>query len=308
MIKRTLYFGNPAYLSLRYEQLVVQLPDPREQALVADKNTIPIEDIGLIVLDHPQITLTQALLAALVLEGIAVVSCDNNHMPVGMWLPLSGHTLQQVRFKAQIEASLPLKKQLWAQTVQAKIRNQAWLLGHTGKENARLIHMVNEVKSGDPDNKEAQAAAIYWRHFFIPTVENFTRNRDGGMPNILLNYGYAILRAIMARSLTASGLLPTLGIHHHNKYNAYCLADDIMEPYRPWVDQLVWQLAAKWQGQTELSQTLKREMLVLPVKDVWIDGERSPLAIAAQRTAASLVKCFEGKQKKVSYPYFKDVK
>lgn len=245
MIKKTLYFGNPAYLSLSKSQLVVRMPEVEQAEHLAESirqesvRTIPIEDIGVVVLDHRQITLTQGLMAALLNNQTAVITCDDRRMPAGLLLPLEGNTLQNERFRSQIEASVPLKKQLWQQTVVAKIENQAYVLEKQLNEPAARMHyLADTVKSGDTTNCEAQAAAYYWQHLF-PDIPGFTRGREGPPPNQLLNYGYAILRAVVARALVASGLLPVAGIHHHNRYNAYCLADDIMEPYRPFVDALV---------------------------------------------------------------------
>ena len=240
MIKLTLYFGNPAYLSMRLGQIVVKQPDVSESAGEETKvRTVPIEDVGVIVLDNKQITLTQALLEMLLDNNCAIITCDSKHMPVGLMLPLAGNTVQNERFRAQLDASLPLKKQLWQQTVQAKIRNQAAMLEIAMGEPAKNMQIWSEaVRSGDPDNVEARAAAYYWKNIF-PDEEEFFRDQNGDGLNALLNYGYAILRAIVARSLVSCGLLPTLGIHHHNRYNAYCLADDIMEPYRPYVDKMV---------------------------------------------------------------------
>ncbi|MDD4690606.1 MAG: type II CRISPR-associated endonuclease Cas1, partial [Eubacteriales bacterium] len=245
MIKKTLYFGNPAYLSLRNEQLVLRLPEVEKNDSLSDsfkkesERTIPIEDIGVIILDHKQLTITHGLLEKLIENNTAVITCDSNRLPVGLMLPLTGNTTQSERFRNQIDTSLPLKKQLCQQTVKAKVENQAFVLRSTRKEVVKnMLIWANDVKSGDPDNYEARAAAYYWKNLF-PEIEGFSRDREGVAPNNLFNYGYAILRAIIARSLVASGLLPTLGIHHHNKYNAYCLADDIMEPYRPFVDKMV---------------------------------------------------------------------
>ena len=237
MIKRTLYFGNPAYLSLRNSQLVINLPDANGMDDRTGHNTIPVEDIGVVVLDHHQITITHGLMEALLANNTAMITCDSSRMPVGLMLPLSGNTTQHERFQAQIDASLPLQKQLWQQTVQAKIENQAYVLKNQRKVIVKnMLVWANDVKSGDADNLEARAAAYYWANLFSD-IPDFRRGREGIPPNNLLNYGYAILRAVVARSLVASGLLPTLGIHHHNRYNAYCLADDIMEPYRPFVDK-----------------------------------------------------------------------
>jgi CRISPR-associated protein Cas1 len=157
------------------------------------------------------------------------------------------------------------------------------------------------VNSGDPDNCAAIAAAYYWKHIF-PDFLEFRRERYGPPPNNLLNYGYAILRAIVARSLVASGLLPTLGIHHRNQYNAYCLADDIMEPYRPYVDRVVCQIIRGNGRFLEMTPNMKKALLGIPAIDVQIDGQKSPLMNAVQRTTASLAKCFEGKSRKLLYP------
>ena len=307
MIKKTLYFGNPTYLSLRSEQLVIKLPEVEKGDLPDSfkqdaTRTIPIEDIGVIVLDHKQITLTQGVIEKLLENNCALITCGNNRMPVGLMLPLCGNTTQNERFRSQLNISLPLQKQLWQQTVQYKIRNQASVLG--GMRGTIVKNMqawVKEVKSGDPDNLEARAAAYYWRNLF-PEIPDFTRDRGGCPPNNLLNYGYAILRAVVARSLVISGLLPTLGIHHHNRYNAYCLADDIMEPYRPYVDELVVKIVDSGVDCSELTKEIKSQLLTIPVIDVVINGEHSPLMIAVGQTTASLYKCFSGELRKIMYP------
>lgn len=307
MIKRTLCFSNPAYLSLRNAQLVIKLPEV-EKADVSDSfkceatTTIPIEDIGVVVLDNKQITITQGVLEALLENNCAVITCDSSHLPVGLMLSLCGNTTQNERFRCQLDASLPLKKQLWQQTVQYKIRNQAAVLQTTHGSVARnMLAWAADVKSGDSDNLEARAAVFYWRNLFAD-IPNFTREREGIAPNNLLNYGYAILRAVVARGLVASGLLPTLGIHHHNRYNAYCLADDIMEPYRPYVDALVVKLRQRGAVGDELSIDLKRELLQIPTLDVTIGSKRSPLMVAVGQTTASLYRCFNGEQRKITYP------
>lgn len=308
MIKRTLCFSNPAYLSLKNEQLVIKLPqveknDDLPESFKADAvKTIPIEDIGVVVLDNKQITITQGLMEALLGNNCAVITCDKSHLPVGLLLPLCGNTTQNERFRQQLDASLPLKKQLWQQTVQAKISNQASVLKRCrDAEIGNMLKWQNDVRSGDPDNLEGRAAAYYWKNMFLE-VDGFTRDREGVPPNNLLNYGYAILRAVVARSLVASGLLPTLGIHHHNRYNAYCLADDIMEPYRPYVDELVVCYTNENGYPDELTSEIKRVMLSIPVLDVRINGQRSPLMLAAGQTAASLARCFSGESRKLVYP------
>lgn len=308
MIKRTLCFSNPAYLSLKNEQLVIKLPQVEKNAELPDSfkeqavHTIPIEDIGVVVLDSKQITITQGLLEALLENNCAIITCDKSHLPVGLMLPLRGSTTQNERFRNQLDASLPLKKQLWQQTVQAKIRNQAAILADCREtETGNMRKWATEVRSGDPDNLEGRAAAYYWKNMF-PNVDGFTREREGVSPNNLLNYGYAILRAVIARVLVASGMLPTLGIHHHNRYNAYCLADDIMEPYRPYVDELVVNYTDQNGYPNELGTAEKQAILGIPVMDVVIDGRRSPLMLAAGLTAASLYRCFCGESRKIAYP------
>jgi CRISP-associated protein Cas1 len=307
MIKRTLYFGNPAYLGMRNSQLEVRipqvekndtLPESFKQSLVT---TIPIEDIGVVITDHQQITITHSLIAGLLENNVALITCDATHHPTGLMLPLSVNTVQSERFKHQIEASLPLKKQLWQQTISAKITNQANLLKRRNIEVDNMLHWADSVKSGDAENHEARAAAYYWKSLF-PKELGFLRDRFGAPPNNILNYGYAILRAIVARGLVGSGLLPTFGIHHRNKYNAYCLADDIMEPYRPFVDELVCSIIENGEDFTDLSTSIKKQLLEIPVKDILIGGETSPLMVGIQRTTASLAKSFEGDTRKIVYP------
>lgn len=309
MIKRTIYFGNPAYLSLSQSQLLVRLPEVekndclptefRKEALAK----IPVEDIGIVVLDHKQVTITQGLLEALLNNNSVVITCDSSHHPIGLMTSLSGNSIQNERFRAQLEASEPLKKQLWAQTVSLKIKNQHLVLKSKGIDGSYLIPFYKNVKSGDPENFEATAASFYWRNIF-PLLPDFRRSREGNSPNNYLNYGYAILRATMARSIVSAGLLPTLGIHHKNRYNAYCLADDLMEPYRPFVDEIVFGILKENGTKEDIPKETKAQLLKIPAIDVMLDGEKSPLMLATQRTAVSLVKCFSGEQRKILYPEF----
>lgn len=307
MIKRTLLFSNPAYLHLRNSQLVIKLPEVEKNEELPESfkkeatTTIPVEDIGVMIIDNGQVTLTHGLMAALLENNTAVIICNEIHHPNGLLLPLSGNTLQSERFKVQIEASEPLKKQLWQQTITAKINNQAAILKKEGKDNNKLVYFSRSVKSGDPDNVEGRASYHYWQNLFAESI-NFSRKRDGDPPNNLLNYGYAILRAITARNLVASGLLPTFGIHHRNRYNAYCLADDIMEPYRPFVDEIVLQIVKSVPDYTELTTEIKKMLLGIASVDVQFDHERSPLMVGMQRTTASLVQCYEGIARKIVYP------
>lgn len=311
MIKKTLCFSNPAHLSLRDGQLVIRIPEVEKSDSLTDEFkranivTRPIEDIGVVVLDNKQITITTGALAALLENNCAVITCDSKSMPIGLQLPLSSHTTQNERFRNQIQASLPLQKQLWQQTIQFKIKNQAAVLKMYTKADIRCMQVwANEVRSGDTDNHEARAAVYYWKNLF-GHIEGFIRDREGVSPNHLLNYGYAILRAVVARGLVSSGLLPTLGIHHHNRYNAYCLADDIMEPYRPVVDQFVYQIIEQYGIDIELSKDIKAELLSIPTLDVVINGKRSPLLVGVSQTTSSLFKCFNGELRKIAYPEIK---
>jgi CRISPR-associated protein Cas1 len=301
MIKRTLFFGNPAYLRFKDEQLVVSLP---EASMLPEKDrtiTIPIEDIGFVVIENQQITLTHQLISALLENNVALITCDSRHMPAGLLLPLEGNTTQSERFKSQIDASEPLRKQLWQQTIRQKILNQAAVLRQEGRKANNMKYWADQVKSGDTENHEGRAAAYYWGELFDSSLD-FRRDPDGFAPNNLLNYGYAILRATVARSLVASGMLPTFGIHHHNRYNAYCLADDMMEPYRPYVDQLVLEIMDGNEIPDELTKVHKAKLLQIPVLDVTINNRRSPLMLATQQTAASLAKCFAGELRKIEFP------
>lgn len=307
MIKKTLYFGNPAYLSLKNSQLVIKIPEIvktdslPESFKQCSEITKPIEDIGIIVLDNNRITITSGVLEAMLENNCAIITCDSKSMPIGLLLPLYGNTTQNERFRQQLDASLPLTKQLWQQTVKVKIGNQAAVLKNCAGEEIRCMKAwAADVKSGDSDNLEARAAAYYWKSLF--KIERFTRDREGIPPNNLLNYGYAILRAVVARGLVASGLLPTLGIHHHNRYNAYCLADDIMEPYRPYVDELVYGIVKSGLDYAVLTKELKAKLLTIPTLEVVISGKRSPLMVAVGQTTASLYKCFSGELRKISYP------
>ena len=297
MIKRVLCFTNPAYLSLHDYQLVVEQPaaDPP-----VPKRTIPIEDIGVVILEHKQITITLALTAALLDNNCAIITCNDYHLPMGLLLPLDGHNLQSERYQEQINASEPLRKQLWQQTVSSKIRSQAYVLSKIPVENRNMLTWASSVRSGDADNLEGRAAAYYWKNVFGDTT--FVRGQFEDIQNAMLNYGYSVVRAMMARSLVAAGLLPTLGIHHHSRYDAYCLADDIMEPYRAFVDLKVLELLPLYKNSETLTPVIKRDLLSITTADVIIEEHRSPMMIAMQTTANSVRQCFSGEARKVIYP------
>ncbi len=236
MLKKTIFFSTPCYLHIKNSQLVYK-PHTDEKP----ETTFPVEDIGFVVIDNRQISVSMSVLELLIENNVAVVFCDSTHNPKSLLLNLDGNHIQSEIFSNQINASEPLKKKLWKQTVEAKIDNQIRLLKKLNKDYIKLYEYKNSVKSGDADNREAVAARVYWKRLFSDI--EFKRDVGGEFPNCALNYGYAVVRSAVARSLTGSGLLPTLGIHHCNRYNAFCLADDIMEPFRPIVDEAVYNIS-----------------------------------------------------------------
>lgn len=295
MIKRTIYFGNPAYLSIKHRQLCINIPETEEV------RTIPVEDIGIVVLDNPQITITYNLIQALLENNVALITCDTTHHPSGLMLPLESNVLQSERFQAQVRASDALKNNLWQQTIIAKIKNQGAVLQELGIDHKPMMQWAKRVKSGDSDNLEARAAAYYWQNIF-EQEPSFRRERFGEFPNSFFNYSYSILRALTSRALMGSGLLPTLGIFHKSRYNAYCLADDIMEPYRPYCDRLVIKAINTYPGVETLTKDIKAILLSLTVVDVVMDKKRKPLQIAMNLTTSSLSKCFSGERRLIKYP------
>ncbi|WP_417431537.1 type II CRISPR-associated endonuclease Cas1 [Halpernia sp.] len=293
MLKKTILLENKTSVSTKNLQLVIKT-ELRE-------STIPAEDIGYLVVDHPQVFLSIPAMNLLIENNAAIIICGNNHLPNGMFLNLNSHHIQQEIFRVQMEASLPLKKQLWQQTVVEKITNQGLLLEKiTGESNSHPF-LASRVLSGDTSNMEGVAANLYWRAFFENSILQFKRERFGDFPNNFLNYGYAILRAATARALSGSGLLNTLGIHHRNKYNAYALADDMMEPFRPLVDEKVFELVERNEGQ-DLTTGVKVELLKILTQTVYFNDEKSPLMVGLQKTTSSLQQCFTGEKKKINFP------
>lgn len=262
---------------------------------------IPIEDIGVLVLDSNQIVISHALISALMDNNSAVISCNDKHLPYGLMLPMFSHHAFTQKMHNQINSSLPLRKNLWKQTVIAKISNQAALLRKNGKNDNKMQYYIRQVKSGDPENIEGRAAAYYWDNLFNHYF-SFYRSIEGGYPNSFLNYGYAVLLAVIARSIVASGMIPSFGIHHRNKYNPWCLASDIMEPYRPFVDKVILNIMEEFPDKEELTPEIKRHILQIPAMDIVIDRNNSPLMIGTQRTTASLADCFEGTARRILYP------
>jgi CRISPR-associated protein Cas1 len=290
MLKKSLLLENKTAIKLKNNQLQIET-DTRNAS-------IPVEDIGFIVLDHPEIFISIPAMNYLVENNTAVIICGSNHLPNGMFLNLNSHHIQQEIFKNQIDASVPLKKQLWQQTIIEKITNQGILLEKIENSKNQFDFLASKVLSGDTTNMEGVAASQYWKRFF---ESSFKRERFGDYPNNFLNYGYAILRAATARALSGSGLLNTLGIHHKSKYNAFALADDIMEPFRPVVDEAVVQIMKNYDEQ-ELNTQIKAELLQILTRTVYFKTEKSPLMVALQKTASSLQQCYTGERKKIKYP------
>lgn len=294
MIKQTLFFASPVRLSLRYNQLIIRKKDCDEIV------SRPIEDIGCVVLENQMISATLPLLNELVKNNVAVVLCDAKMMPSSMLAPLEANTTQAESFKHQLSATEPMRKQAWKQVVEAKIANQAALLAKLGKECAGIKALAANVKSGDTDNREGAAARIYWSQLF---GDGFRRDRYGDAPNDMLNYGYTILRAAVARALLGSGLMPAFGIFHRNRYNAFPLADDLMDPYRPYVDEIVHDQFTN--GCSGITQDFKLDVMRVLTCDVEIGNVVRPLQIALTFTSASLCKYFAGKVKRLSLPIYK---
>jgi CRISPR-associated protein Cas1 len=290
MLKRSLFLGNKASLNTKLEQLVIKT-ETRE-------TSVPIEDIGFVVIEHPEVYISVPALIKLSENNVAVIFCDAKHLPCSMLLNLNSHHIQEELFKNQINATEPLKKQLWQQTVKNKIRNQAEHLKLLNKPYEVLNFYESKVLSGDSENREANASTHYWKYVF---EFNFKRERFGEYPNLFLNYGYIVLRAAVARALSGSGLLNTLGIHHHNKYNAFCLADDIMEPFRPLVDAKVIEILENYE-EKELTVKIKAELLSVLTQTVYFEDSKSPLMVALTKTASSLQQCFSGTERKINYP------
>ena len=293
MLKRTLVFSNPMTLSLKNCQLVLAYKDDPD-----NKVTIPIEDIGVVIIEHQQVSITIPLMNALVEGNVQVVMCNNRGMPSAMLQSFEGNNLQGENLRNQMGAGEVLKKQLWKQIVEAKIRNQAALLNKVGQEGDRLKQYYQNVKSGDADNREGIAARIYFSELF---GESFLRDRTVPGINALLNYGYAILRAATARALVSSGLLPAIGIFHHNRSNAFPLADDVMEPYRPYVDEIVYDMAL--QAKLDLTKDVKAELINVLYADTQFSRVTRPLSVGLTLTTASLSKCFAKEQTKLSLPF-----
>lgn len=292
MIKRTIEVSSgPTHLSIRNAQLVVSRD--REEL-----SAIPCEDIGLVIIDHPAVTYSHAVVTALAEQGAVIIACGKNHHPVALVMPVEANSLHTERLRAQVESSRPSSKRLWQQLVQAKVRAQAEVLDAEHPVRRKLLALVDTVRSGDPSNIEAQAARAYWPALFPDG--GFRRDPEGAPPNNLLNYGYMALRAAVARAICGAGLHPSIGLHHRNRYNPFCLADDLVEPLRPMVDE---EVRALWQaGCREVDKDTKSRLLGLLVRTVETAGEKGPLMVGLGRMMASLVRCLEGVERRLEIP------
>ena len=280
-----------ARLKVRYDNLVIERQD-------AEPVSLPLADVGVLIVSHPQVSFTHAVLSGLTAAGGAFIACDRKHMPAGMLLPLKGHFVQTERFAQQANASRPTSKRLWQQIVRAKIRNQAAVFKDVRGEDSGLSALIRQVRSGDPANIEARASRRYWPALF---GDDFRRHEDDG-PNAVLNYGYAVLRAIVARAICAAGLHPSLGVHHHNRYDTFCLADDLMEPMRPIIDRAAAALVNEHGADLELDRDVKAALLTALTGRVGMRGERRTLFDAAARSASSLAAVFADKRKELDLP------
>ena len=295
MIRKTLEFSTPGTrLSVSHRQLVIDRPDQ-------PKVTRPLEDLGVVIVDDVRATYTQSVFLELLGAGATVLVSGRNHLPVGIMLPLDAQHVQTERHRAQIAAKEPVKKRVWQALIRAKIAQQAAVLTHFTGGHAGLAHMAGRVRSGDPDNLEAQAAQRYWSRLFGAV---FRRDRDADGVNALLNYGYAVIRAAVARAIVAAGLIPSLGVHHRNRSNPFCLADDLFEPYRPYVD---WRVKLLMGDETnpppDLSQRETRAALLsLFNETVQVDERRLPLLYAIQAGATSLCRSLTGGDRSLALP------
>ncbi len=293
MIKRTIGISQKAYIFHKDEQLHIKMEE--------NEPTIPIEDIGVVILEDHQSTISVSALNALMENNSVIIGCDKKHTPNSIMFPISANVLHTAVLKTQLKASAPLKKQLWQQTIKSKLINQATALRSRGINTKPMELWAKKVRSGDPSNFEGRGAAYYWRHFFS-LKDKFIRDPEGEGLNSALNYGYAILRAAMGRAIVGSGLHPSIGLHHKNQYNPFCLADDLMEPYRPFVDLNVLQLYEQQGTQMELTTENKKQLLSILSVDTFVGNDRKPLMLSLTTTTASLVRCFAGDSKKIMYP------
>lgn len=292
MQARVVDIGCPASIRAKWKLLVVEPQDGEEQS-------VPLEDLGVLILDDPHIRISKHALGLLAESNVATVVCDDKHMPVGLLLPLEGNALHTQILRRQIEVKLPRKKRAWQAIVQAKIRNQAEVVRRTGGRAGKLLRLANEVRSGDPENLEGIAAGMYFKAL---CGDEFVRERGVGGINALLNYGYAVLRAACARALVGAGLHPALGIHHMHRNNPFCLADDVMEPVRPLVDWVALEVGQDLEDDAELTPALKRHMLGLTLRQLKVGRKRYPFTVGLGMYSAAFREYLLGEARKLEIP------
>lgn len=294
MIKRIIAVTNPAFVRLEKDQLVLEHNH-------TELGRVPCEDIGALILEHPQITITRRAMSRCLELGAAVLICDEQHMPNAILQPFQAHSLHAKYLRQQIVVSEATHKRIWRQIVSCKIRHQGLVLERLQRDARHLTKLSKRVKSGDKENLEAQAAKVYWRALF---GTDFRRRVDGGGINGMLNYGYAIVRAAVARTISATGLHPALGIHHSNQYNAFALADDLVEPLRPMVDYEVFSIVENSNESPDffLTPELKQRLLGLTAKDCVIDDRQLPLMVALQSYVASFRRTLFKEDKTIVFP------
>lgn len=295
MLKRTIYLSSPLKISVKDEQLLIALRDSDKPT-----STVPIEDLAHVVIENQQVSITIPALNALIRQNVGVIICDDKSMPHILMNPLESNTLQGQRYRTQLEASLPIKKSIWKQIIVSKIANQSRLLNKLGKDGDILKPYYMNVKSDDSDNREGIAAKLYWQKLL---GKDFYRSRNGVPPNNLLNYGYTILRASVARAIVGSGMLPALGIHHRNRSNAFPLADDLMEPFRPFVDEVVINLFTA--NHSRIDKESKSEIINVLYCDTIVNGKIHPLNIAVGMLCTSVIKMMDGECKSLNLPILK---
>lgn len=292
MIGRTIEISERAsHLRFRKGRLAIYQDD-------VEVGSVPGEDIALLMCDQRENLYSHKALTSLAAEGATVIFCGENHLPTAMLLPLSDHSEIVWRLETQMAVKKPVKKRLWQQLIREKIRRQAENLPINHQARNKLLAIAGSVRSGDPGNAEAQAARAYWPVW--AGDPDFRRDKDAGGINGMLNYGYAVIRASIARAIVSAGLMPALGIHHRNRSNAFCLADDLIEPFRPLVDRAVAGLVRE--GAKEVSPQVKRALLALPATTVETNDQKGPLMVHLSRMTASLVRCYQGEAGTLEIP------
>ncbi|MEA1989779.1 MAG: type II CRISPR-associated endonuclease Cas1 [Pseudomonadota bacterium] len=287
MIKRTIDISHPCYLKRKQAQLIIERPDlPTAQ--------VPFEDLGVLILSHPQITLTQGVLEACAKQNCAIVHCDSKHLPTSLTLPVASHSLHTKTLYQQIQIKTVRKKQLWQQIIKSKITEQSNTLKLCNRPHTQIQKMINQVQTDDKTNMEAQAAQKYWKTLVGP---NFKRDPDAEGLNSQLNYGYAIIRSVVARALVGTGFHPSIGLNHHNQYNPYCLADDIMEPFRPWVDEIT-----MLQNSSKLNQKTKQPYLTLIAEKVSFKDQTMPFMVALSLFISDLKLAYQDQSIILKFP------